>query len=52
MDRREAHRIGLCVDCKQVRHSPGRPRCEDCHTAYMQPPPLPPFVIEIHLTND
>jgi len=52
MDRREAHRLGLCVDCKRVRHSPGRTRCDDCHIVYMQPPAPPPFVIELTLLPD
>jgi hypothetical protein len=25
------YRLGLCVDCGIVGHSPGRPRCEACH---------------------
>lgn len=38
LTQREAHRIGLCVDCKAVRHSAGRPRCDDCHRDYTAPP--------------
>ena len=38
LSRRDAHRIGLCVDCKNARHSAGRPRCDDCHRDYMNPP--------------
>jgi uncharacterized paraquat-inducible protein A len=26
-----AYRAGLCVDCKAVRYSAGRPRCDRCH---------------------
>lgn len=29
--RNQAYRRGLCVDCQQVAHSAGRPRCELCH---------------------
>ena len=28
-----AYRAGLCIDCRQHRHSPGRPRCDECHAA-------------------
>jgi len=31
------HRTHLCVDCKAVRHSPGRPRCNHCHSKYVEP---------------
>jgi putative DNA primase/helicase len=27
----DAYTSGLCVDCQSVRHSAGRPRCNDCH---------------------
>ncbi|WP_273733365.1 DNA primase family protein [Mycolicibacterium septicum] len=32
---RAAYRNGLCVDCKDREHSAGRPRCEECHRAYL-----------------
>lgn len=38
---REAHRLGLCVDCKADRHSAGRTRCNACHTDYTNPPRPP-----------
>jgi hypothetical protein len=28
-----AYRIGLCIDCRTVRHSAARPRCNGCHAA-------------------
>lgn len=34
---RDAHTMGLCVDCKNAQHSAGRPRCESCHADYMKP---------------
>ena len=38
-----AYRAGLCVDCRAVRYSAGRPRCNDCHAvAFAPPPPRPP----------
>lgn len=30
-DRNAAYCKGLCADCGDAPHSPGRPRCEDCH---------------------
>lgn len=30
-----AHRAGLCIDCRTVRYSAGRPRCNGCHAAYL-----------------
>lgn len=32
-----AYRAGLCVDCRTVRHSAGRPRCNACHEANVNP---------------
>lgn len=32
------YRQGLCVDCGNVPHSAGRPRCNDCHAAYLRNP--------------
>lgn len=29
-----AYRAGLCVDCLTEPHSPGRPRCDECHKTY------------------
>jgi hypothetical protein len=29
-----AYRAGLCVDCRTLKHSVGRPRCEGCHQRY------------------
>lgn len=52
MTSREAHRQGICIDCKTARHSPGRPRCDDCHRTYCAPPEPPPFVIELRLISD
>ena len=39
-----AYRAGLCVDCRAVRHSAGRPRCNTCHAAWaaLAYPPPPP----------
>jgi Protein of unknown function (DUF3631) len=33
-DGNAAHRNGACDDCKTEPHSPGRPRCDDCHRIY------------------
>jgi hypothetical protein len=33
--RAEAYRAGLCVTCKTVPHSAGRPRCEVCHQTHI-----------------
>jgi hypothetical protein len=30
-----AYRAGLCIDCRTVPHSAGRPRCNSCHAAHM-----------------
>lgn len=35
-----AYRAGLCIDCRTVRYSAGRPRCAACHAA-LTPKPLP-----------
>lgn len=35
LDRHEAYRRGLCVDCRECAHSAGRPRCEKCHSVYI-----------------
>lgn len=45
----DAYRQGLCVDCRETRYSPGRPRCTDCHAKRFAPPP---FVIELRLLPD
>lgn len=29
------YRAGLCVDCGEVEHSAGRPRCSPCHVVYV-----------------
>jgi hypothetical protein len=29
-----AYVAGLCIDCRTVRYSAGRPRCNACHAAY------------------
>lgn len=29
-----AYRAGLCIDCRAVPYSAGRPRCTACHDAY------------------
>jgi len=34
---RQAHRRGLCVNCKSARHSPGRTRCDACHADCTNP---------------
>lgn len=30
-----AYRQGLCIDCRKVRYSAGRPRCNECHAAQL-----------------
>jgi hypothetical protein len=30
-----AYRTGRCTDCRTVRYSAGRPRCNGCHAAYL-----------------
>jgi hypothetical protein len=30
-----AHRTGRCIDCRTVRYSAGRPRCNGCHAGYL-----------------
>ena len=30
-ERNERYRKGICVDCGERKHSPGRPRCDWCH---------------------
>jgi len=53
MDSATAYRQGLCIDCREVKYSAGRPRCEACHTAWTnRSNPAPPFVIELHLIPD
>lgn len=37
-EQNDAYRNGLCIDCKTVRYSAGRPRCNDCHGDYMNTP--------------
>jgi hypothetical protein len=34
--RNGAYLGGLCVDCHTELHSPGRPRCEACHTLHLR----------------
>jgi hypothetical protein len=34
--RAAAYRTGLCVDCSASPQSPGRPRCEPCHHAWVR----------------
>jgi hypothetical protein len=34
-DGNEAYRAGLCVDCRSRCYSAGRPRCNDCHRAWL-----------------
>lgn len=29
------YRAGLCVDCGEVEHSAGRPRCDTCHVVFV-----------------
>jgi len=29
-----AYRAGICIDCREQRHSAGRPRCNDCHAVW------------------
>lgn len=36
-ERNAAYRAGLCVDCLTAPHSSGRPRCETCHTRFINP---------------
>jgi hypothetical protein len=33
MTRAERYIAGVCVDCGEVPHSAGRPRCDGCHEA-------------------
>ena len=35
-NRHDAYRAGLCIDCKTVRYSAGRPRCNDCHATHIR----------------
>jgi hypothetical protein len=30
-ERNAAYRMGLCVGLCGLEHSPGRPRCDECH---------------------
>ena len=30
-----AYRNGMCVDCKECKHSAGRPRCDECHRIHL-----------------
>jgi hypothetical protein len=30
-----AYIAGLCIDCRAVGYSAGRPRCSNCHAAYV-----------------
>jgi hypothetical protein len=32
--RNAAYRAGLCAECKTVKHSAGRPRCNQCHNRH------------------
>lgn len=34
-----AYRAGLCVDCRTVPYSAGRPRCDECHRAQFNDEP-------------
>lgn len=34
--RNAAYRAGYCADCGERPYSAGRPRCEDCHTTYIE----------------
>jgi len=34
VDRHDAYRRGLCVDCFTAPHSAGRPRCDTCHNIH------------------
>jgi hypothetical protein len=42
-----AYRNGLCIDCRTTRYSPGRPRCNDCHAVWQQPP----LVVTVEVEN-
>jgi uncharacterized paraquat-inducible protein A len=33
--RSDAYKASLCVDCKTVPYSAGRPRCETCHMTHL-----------------
>lgn len=35
--RNTAYRAGLCADCKKVRYSAGRVRCDACHAVHNPP---------------
>ncbi len=36
-ERNARYRANLCVDCGEVEHSAGRPRCDNCHRAHVTP---------------
>ncbi|MDP7703210.1 hypothetical protein [Mycobacterium sp. TY815] len=37
-ERNARYRANLCVDCGEVEHSAGRPRCDNCHDKYLRNP--------------
>lgn len=34
--RRQRYIQGICITCGAKPHSPGRPRCNDCHAIYQR----------------
>ena len=30
------YRQGICIDCGERKHSPGRPRCNGCHATFIE----------------
>ena len=38
-DAQTAYRAGLCVECRAVHYSAGRPRCNACHATRFAPIP-------------
>lgn len=35
-ERARRYRANLCVDCGEVEHSAGRPRCDNCHEIWLR----------------
>jgi len=35
-ERNARYRANLCVDCGEVEHSAGRPRCSTCHQIWLR----------------
>lgn len=44
--RNNAYLAEMCIDCRTVKHSAGRPRCNTCHNRYapnLEPNPPNPY---------